>query len=159
MSSNNGGPYKEQKKALHRIERYLDRLNIDYELKETVDFEGHKTLVIYTTYIRGDFQFDIIISNVRDWFTMKCFILDLEDLSQDQILAVFRLGLELNYKLFETTFSVLDNRLYIEADMSVKASFEDFQLELNSISIGVDNFVPKIKQIISINSTNGKLFS
>ena len=135
---------EKEKENLAQTGKYLEQLGIAYGVKNVLNEEGGMFPCIFTTYQYKGYTFDLTIQNIGDWIIMKCLILDLSTFSDEQVLSLYELGLDLNYILPETTFSAHKRKLYVEADMVLGASFEDFKDNLNSIAVGIDVFTDEL---------------
>ncbi len=150
--------YKKEKKNLSKIANYLKKLNINYEFEEYKTSQGEDVPIIHMCFEYKDYKFDLLIRNMIDWIVSKCYLLDLSKLSDEKLLNIFRMGLELNYLLPETTFSVYKNYFFVESDMPINGSFLDFKIELYSILAGLTCFLNLLPPEISeIKDTLGKL--
>ncbi len=150
--------YDEEKEIISKIAGYLDKLEVSYQVDDIKTEKEEIVPIIYTYYKYRDFKFDLMMRNIGNWVLIKCFILDLEDFSDEQVLAVYEIGLALNYMLPETTFSAYERKLFVESDMDVGVSFEDFKRELYSIANGIDDFVDAIASVKGrLKDTLGKI--
>jgi hypothetical protein len=79
-------------------------------------------------------------------------------LDDKKLIDVYRLSLSLNFSIPETTFSILNDFLYIEADMPLDVSKEDFDFEVKGFEWGVGNFIENMKKLgLTVTPTGGIL--
>jgi len=133
--------YEQEKQNLEVAAKHLDKLKVKYEFVDLETAEGDKFPAIISTYDYKKMTFDLHIVNNDDWLCVKCLILDTSELDPELACAVYRVAMELNFELPETTFSANDGFLFIEADMKVGINFEDFKQEWDSLNEGLDQVV------------------
>jgi hypothetical protein len=132
--------YKKEVKNLEAIGEYLDKLDMDFDLKDAVDENNEKFPIILSTYKHKNINFAMHILSIDDWICMKVLLLDAENIKSELRCSIYQSCLELNFELPETTFSVNDGAIYIEADMPSGFSLGDFKLELEALKAGIDIF-------------------
>jgi len=84
-----------------------------------------------------------ILSN-DDWICLKVLLLDTEEINPELKCNLYQSCLELNFELPETTFSLNDERIYIEADLPVGLTFKNFKLELDALNEGIETFSQEV---------------
>ncbi len=132
--------YKKEVKNLEAIGEYLDKLDMDFDLKDAIDENSEKFPIILSTYKHKNLRFAMHILSNDDWICMKVLLLDAENIDTEFRCSIYQECLELNFELPETTFSVNDGAIYIEADMPAGFSLGDFKLELEALRAGIDIF-------------------
>ena len=154
--------YNKEKSQIKIIAGFLDKLNEPYDYYDLDYGNGViKPVLILTTEYNG-INFDVIASAQsakgfeKDWLTIRCFIYDFSKLKINKANELFKLCLELNYIIPETTFSVFQNRLFLEADMPLDINMDKFDFELAGFDIGLQNLFLRIKDIgVKIDHTKG----
>ncbi|HUY00430.1 MAG TPA: hypothetical protein VMV49_12790 [Candidatus Deferrimicrobium sp.] len=149
--------YEREKVNLGKISKFLEKMRINHQFQDIKNGDNETVPIIDAVFQYEDLKFRLKIRNLEDWIVTKCLIMDFSDFPADKVLTLFRLGLELNYILPETTFSVFDNEFYIESDMPLHGKFEDFQIEWHSITIGLDRFLAAMGDDESIRERLGRL--
>ena len=132
--------YKKEVKHLEAIGEYLDKLDMKFDLKDAVDANNEKFPIILSTHKHKNINFAMHILSNDDWICIKVLLLDAENINPELRCSVYESCLELNFELPETTFSVNDGSIYIEADMPSGLSLGDFKLELEALKAGIDIF-------------------
>ena len=149
--------YIQERKNLDQISTYLERIGVPYRLKEVADRDGTVFPALICTYQCQNLDFDVILYNISRWVHVKCLLMNTTNLNSENRLSLYKLCLDLNYSLPESTFSTFKDDIFIEIDCLVTVSFEDFNAEFNSIGVGIEAFINSVKtnQEISLTSTKG----
>lgn len=146
-----------ERKNIGKIAQHLDQINIPYRFQDIGDHEDVIFPAIICTFRVENLEFDVIIYCLNKWIHVKTLVMETSDLSQDVLLKIYELCLELNYDLPEVTFSVFQKNIFIEVDSLIDVDFDDFKAEFLSIGDGIEVFISTIKrrQNISVKSTKG----
>lgn len=151
--------YFEERTNLNSIAIYLERIGVPYRLKDIADSEGTVFPALICTYQCQNLDFDVILYNLNKWVHVKCMIMNTTTLNLDPkiLLSLYKLCLDLNYSLPESTFSTFKDDIFIEIDCLVNVSFEDFKAEFTSIGEGIEAFIQAVNRDkeITVKSTKG----
>ncbi|MBD3228287.1 MAG: hypothetical protein GF329_08860 [Candidatus Lokiarchaeota archaeon] len=154
--------YDWEKKQLKAIEEHFKKKNISYEY---IDIDMGNEVVkpaIYTTVKLKGLDFDVYVSaqDVHDvqWIVIRCLVCDLKDLDLNEINKILKIALTVNYYIPETTFSLINDSLFIENDMPLEVSLESFNFEIRGLEIGIGIFQQNMEDLgLTITSTKGIL--
>ncbi|HUX98747.1 MAG TPA: hypothetical protein VMV49_04280 [Candidatus Deferrimicrobium sp.] len=157
--------YETEKENLKKIAQYLEKEKVSYKWEDLSFYSGEKWPAIKTTYIykdtkhtHKDYGFDLLIGNSEDWFEMKCLVLKTDQLTKDLRYDIYEWCLSLNFELWETTFSAFFEQIFVESDMPLNISYEDFKYELQALKKGIDLFIELvIQKACELSDTAGKL--
>jgi hypothetical protein len=106
---------------------------------------------IIVNYNITDYVFQVQLLSSESWINAKALVANTHDLSDTELLQLYRSVLVANWELNEVTFSVdPDNgNIWCETDMPVDTSFENFEVEITSIPFGIKHFLDKIAPTLS----------
>lgn len=154
--------YENEKEKLKNIEKMLADSGGEYDWIDINLEKGDvKPCLICPISYKG-ITLDVLISyqvwDEAEWICMRCFVYDTSALDDKKLIDVYRLSLSLNFSIPETTFSILNDFLYIESDMPLDVSKDDFDFEVKGFEWGVGNFVENMKKLgLSVSPTHGVL--
>ncbi|MHA1651175.1 MAG: hypothetical protein ACTSYB_13355 [Candidatus Helarchaeota archaeon] len=130
--------YQKEKQNLEKIAEYFDKMNISYDFTDEFTDSNEKFPLLITIYTYRNLHFGLHVINNDDWICAKAMVLDTAMLDPSVIHEIYQICLELNFQLPETTYSANEGQIFVEADMPVGVSFEDFKREIMSIGRGID---------------------
>jgi len=150
---------KKQKENLQKIADYLKKAKIIFKWTEIPSEEGESMPALLTSYSYKGYKFDVLILSVATWVMVQCYILDTKPIEEEIVPKLYELCLELNFNLPETTFSLYNGQIFVEADMPVTVSYNDFlNVEMKSIGAGIDAFLDELGiENVKVEDTKGKI--
>ncbi|HUX98238.1 MAG TPA: hypothetical protein VMV49_01675 [Candidatus Deferrimicrobium sp.] len=146
------GDNKSEKKDLEKIAKLLEKINMEFTFFDLKYAQDEVHPAIHTSYKAEGKEFDVIIrsysqKDLGKWINMRCFVFNTSELDTETANKVFKLCLQLNYFLPETTFSWFDEKIFIESDMPIDVSLDDFKFELKGLSLGLENLTHHFKSL------------
>ncbi|MHA1271764.1 MAG: hypothetical protein ACTSPY_18400 [Candidatus Helarchaeota archaeon] len=143
--------YDKEKSQLKTIANHLNKMNIPFDYVDLKFGENVRPIIVFNKNY-GNIYFDVVVvaqshESVDDWLTVRCLLYDFSELKINQINSIFKLCLELNYYIPETTFSVNNNLIFIENDMPLDISHENFEFEILGFDVGIQNFISGMENL------------
>jgi len=140
------------KNKLKRMESILQKIDIPYEYIEFNTGGGNFKPALVINGVFQEITFNVFITikkieGLNEWFLIRCLVYDVSKLDVKKVNEVLKLCLSLNYLIPETTFSLYENSIFIEAEMPLDIDVERFNFEIIGIELGLANFLKKMKNI------------
>ena len=129
---------------IEKVAKWLEQMNL-----KIIHVEDESRIIL--NYQITDYMFQVQLLSSESWINAKALVANTKDLSETELLQLYRSVLIANWELNEVTFSVdPDNgNIWCETDMPVDTTFENFQVELTSIPFGIKHFLDKIAPTLS----------
>ena len=129
---------------IEKVAKWLEQMNL-----KIIHVEDESRIIL--NYQITDYMFQVQLLSSESWINAKALVANTKDLSENELLQLYRSVLIANWELNEVTFSVdPDNgNIWCETDMPVDTTFENFQVELTSIPFGIKHFLDKIAPTLS----------
>ena len=129
---------------IEKVAKWLEQMNL-----KIIRVEDESRIIV--NYNITDYVFQVQLLSSESWINAKALVANTHDLSDTELLQLYRSVLVANWELNEVTFSVdPDNgNIWCETDMPVDTSFENFEVEITSIPFGIKHFLDKIAPTLS----------
>ena len=129
---------------IEKVAKWLEQMNL-----KIIRVEDESRIIV--NYNISDYVFQVQLLSSERWINAKALVANTHDLSDTELLQLYRSVLVANWELNEVTFSVdPDNgNIWCETDMPVDTSFENFEVEITSIPFGIKHFLDKIAPTLS----------
>ena len=129
---------------IEKVAKWLEQMNL-----KIIRVEDESRIIL--NYNITDYIFQVQLLSSESWINAKALVANTHDLSDTELLQLYRSVLVANWELNEVTFSVdPDNgNIWCETDMPVDTSFENFEVEITSIPFGIKHFLDKIAPTLS----------
>ena len=129
---------------IEKVAKWLEQMNL-----KIIRVEDESRIIV--NYNITDYVFQVQLLSSESWINAKALVANTHDLSDTELLPLYRSVLVANWELNEVTFSVdPDNgNIWCETDMPVDTSFENFEVEITSIPFGIKHFLDKIAPTLS----------
>ena len=129
---------------IEKVAKWLEQMNL-----KIIRVEDESRIIV--NYQITDYVFQVQLLSSDSWINAKALVANTKDLSETELLQLYRSVLIANWELNEVTFSVdPDNgNIWVETDMPIDTSFENFEVEITSIPFGIKHFLDKIAPKLS----------
>ncbi len=129
---------------IDKVAKWLEQMNL-----KIIRVEDESRIIV--NYQITDYVFQVQLLSSESWINAKALVANTKDLSETELLQLYRSVLIANWELNEVTFSVdPDNgNIWCETDMPVDTTFENFEVEITSIPFGIKHFLDKIAPTLS----------
>lgn len=129
---------------IEKVAKWLEQMNL-----KIIRVEDESRIIV--NYQITDYVFQVQLLSSDSWINAKALVANTKDLSETELLQLYRSVLIANWELNEVTFSVdPDNgNIWVETDMPIDTSFENFEVEITSIPFGIKHFLDKIAPTLS----------
>lgn len=106
---------------------------------------------VVVNYSIGDHYFQVQLIASDKWINTKALVALVKGIPNTERYKLYQKVLAANWALNEVTFSCDpdEGNIWVETDMPAETTFENFQVEFNSILFGINHFIDKIAPTIA----------
>ncbi|MHA1731198.1 MAG: hypothetical protein ACTSU5_04610 [Promethearchaeota archaeon] len=140
------------------IQTYTDE-EIEKSSKDLKDFFRNVVVVPYKIE-SGDEELilEAKLTTMGDWIKVKLLLLRSDEVPKAIKLDLYERLLVANFELSEVTYSLdLDGDVFVETDMPVGTTYENFESEYGSVEFGakyfIDEILPAMTEKLAVKST------